>query len=60
MATKKQIETGSAHIYIDMKGGNITVYHGNDMKTILFQVKNVEEGSWDAIWKTIRSLKSVK
>jgi len=60
MATKKQIETGSAHIYIDLKDGNINVYHGDDMKTLLFQVKNVEQGSWDSIWKTLRSIKSVK
>ena len=60
MATKKQVERGSAHIYLDLSKGNITLYHGDNMKRILFQVKNAEEGSWDKIMKTIRSIKSVK
>lgn len=60
MITKKQIEKGSAHMYIDLRSGNITVYHGENKKTILFQVKNAENGSYDKIWKTLRSLKSVK
>jgi len=60
MVSKKEIERGSAHIYIDMRKGNITVYHGDNMKSILFQIKNAEDGSWDKIWRTIRSLKSVK
>ena len=59
MATKKKIEQGSAHIYINLSKGDITVYHG-DKKRILFQVKNAEDGSWDKIWKAIRSIKSVK
>jgi hypothetical protein len=59
MTTKKQIARGSASIFITKQNGNITVYHGSD-GVKLFEIKNVEEGSWDKIWKTIHSLKSVK
>jgi hypothetical protein len=59
MSDKKQIERGSAHVYMILVDGNISVYHGDDMSTLLYEVKNVEEGSWNKIWEAIRNIKSV-
>lgn len=58
---KKEIikERGEASIFIELKKGDITVYHGTDGKgkTVLLKKEKVASGSWDKIWKTLNSLK---
>ena len=53
------IESGSASIHIDLTYGKIIIKHGTH-GTILKEIDNVEEGSWNKIWETLHSIKSVK
>lgn len=50
-------EKGAASILIDLSNGNITVYHGTEQGAILLSKKNVPEGTWNAIWEHLRSIK---
>jgi len=52
-------ETGQASILIELKDSNIAVKHGDD-KTVLLEKKNVEIGSWNRIWKTLKDLKTIE
>jgi hypothetical protein len=56
---KKQTEKGEASILIELKKGDITIYHG-DQGDILLEKKNVEGGSWDKIWDTLKAIKENK
>ena len=58
-------ERGEASIFIELKDGDITVYHGTEGKNIegrgngkaiLKEIKNAKAGSWDKIWGTLLSL----
>lgn len=56
----KPKERGEASILIELKDGNITVWHGTEdkeHKTPLLEIPNAKAGSWDKIWKTLKSLK---
>lgn len=59
-------ERGEASIFIELKDGDITVYHGTEGqnregrgngKAILKEIKNAKAGSWDKIWKVLEDLK---
>lgn len=51
------METGSAHIVIQLNGGHIRIRHGED-NALLYVFPKVSEGSWsamlEAITKTLR------
>ncbi len=50
-------ETGEASIRIELRSGNITVWHGTeDNGTPLLEILNAKAGSWDKIWETLNSL----
>ena len=52
-------ETGEASILIELKDGNIIVWHGTEDKEHrypLLKKKQVEAGSWDKIWETLQAL----
>jgi len=52
-----EIEKGSAEFKVTLSDGNITITRNSGH--ILHEIKDAEEGSFDKIWETIRSLKSV-
>jgi len=54
-----KVEDGSASFHADLTDGTLTIKHGSSGR-ILHKVKNVKKGSWDKIWETILSIKSVK
>ena len=58
-----KLERGEAHMYIELKDGHITVYHGDDIEavknggrfhTVLYTGK-APEGTWDKVWEAIKS-----
>ena len=49
-------ERGHASIFVELKDGVITVYHGT-AKEILAQW-TANTGDWDKIWETINKLKA--
>lgn len=51
------IDAGNASITITLEDGCISVYHHEG--PLLLEVENAEDGSWDKIWETLHSLKSV-
>ena len=51
-------ESGAASLKIEMSDGNITVIHGTD-DVVLHKIENAKQGSWNKLWETIKSLKSV-
>jgi hypothetical protein len=61
-------QKGSAHIYVKLSNGDITVYHGDNVRQFrkldederLFLQKNVRKDSWDRVYNTLMNLKSVK
>jgi hypothetical protein len=61
-------QKGSAHLYVKLSNGDITVYHGDDVRQFrkldederLFLQKNVRKDSWDRVYNTLMNLKSVK
>lgn len=61
-------QKGSAHLYVKLSNGDITVYHGDDVRQFrkldederLFLQKNVRKDSWDKVYNTLMNLKSVK
>jgi hypothetical protein len=60
---EKEIEKGSASLYVELKDSNISVYHGDSywLKTnfdSLILIENAANGSWNEIWDTIKSIKS--
>lgn len=56
---KQELEKGGAGIKIVLSDSTITVYHSDD-NSILHEVKQVPEGSWNKIWEAIREIKSAK
>lgn len=58
MDTQQKIETGAASVLIELSAGTVTVKHGADDTTILLQIKNAEQGSWNKIWNALSSIKS--
>lgn len=60
---EKEIEKGSASLYVELKDSNINVYHGDSylLKAnfdSLILIENAANGSWNEIWDTIKSIKS--
>jgi len=61
-------QKGSAHLYVKLSNGDITVYHGDNVRQFrkldederLFLQKNVRKDSWDRVYNTLMNLKSVK
>ena len=61
-------QKGSAHLYVKLSNGDITVYHGDNVRQFrkldederLFLQKNVRKHSWDRVYNTLMNLKSVK
>ncbi len=49
---KKILEEGAAHMFIELKKGYITVYHGKG-KEVLFK-KHAKKGDWNKIWRAIK------
>lgn len=54
-----ELERGAASIFIELGNSNITVYHGTDKDTLL-EIKKAPAGSWDKIWRALRSIKGKK
>jgi hypothetical protein len=57
------VETGSAHIYINFQNSNIDVYHGDDYWLLakaepMLVIENAKPGSWNELWESIRSIVS--
>lgn len=60
-------QKGSAHLYVKLSNGDITVYHGDNVRQFrkldederLFLQKNVRKDSWDKVYNTLMNLKSV-
>jgi len=48
-------ETGAASIFVELKDGNITIYHGED-QVRLQHFENVSGGSWGTMFDTIVEL----
>jgi len=51
---KVQLEDGSAHFYINLENGVVTVYHGKGSE-ILYRSK-VKKGYWDNLWRAVKSI----
>jgi hypothetical protein len=45
-------ERGSASIRVELSGGNVSIFHGED-DTLLRYFESVPEGSWDKLWDAI-------
>jgi hypothetical protein len=57
------VETGSAHIYINFQNSNIDVYHGDDYWLLakaepMLVIENAKPESWNELWESIRSIVS--
>lgn len=52
-------EVGSASITIDLSDGDINVSHG-ETNDLLYQAKNVKNGTWDSLWDFIRKIETIK
>ena len=46
------MERGSASIRVELSGGNVSIFHGED-DTLLRYFESVPEGSWDKLWDAI-------
>jgi len=65
MAKGGNVEKGSAHLYIDLRNGNVRIIHGDSVTLkgnpyVVEEVKNVKEGEWLKMVAYILNLKTVK
>lgn len=47
-------EEGMASIIVTLEDSHITVYHGEEPDTVLFE-KEAHKGDWDKIWEALRN-----
>lgn len=52
---KTKTERGAADIRIELRDGDITIYHCNG-GAVLAKLPNASEGTWDKMWEYLESL----